>query len=159
MLRAEEQLARGSKADKALAIETLDVTLASTQKALIIPFVDESMALSQRIQALAQLFALSRLERDERLREIIADTQTWTGSWSRACAIYASGQLALKDLAEAIEAALSITTPPVRETAAWALHKLAADIYQRHAADLAADPNPQVAQLVSHLAAEREAPC
>ncbi len=87
----------------------------------------------------------------EQLREIITDTQTWTDSWSRACAIYAGGQLALKGLTEAIEAALSITTPPVRETAAWALHNLAADKYQRHAADLAADPNPQVAQLVSHL--------
>ncbi len=150
MLRAEERLVRGGKAEKALAIEALDVTLSRAQKALILPLVDESLALTQRVRSLSQHFSLSRLGRDERLQEIITDPQSWSDGWTRACAIYASGKLMVKKLAPAIEGTLPgsglITTPPVRETTIWALAALAPDVYQRYVTELATDPNPRVTQ-------------
>ncbi len=151
MLRAEERLARGSSAERAIAIETLDVALPNKQKGLILPLIDDGMPMSRRVQTLAQEYSLLGMGREARLREIITDAQGWMDSWTRACAAYAGGHLALKDLVEAIEGALEVTTPPVRETAAWALHELAVDIYRHHVAELSADPNPQVAQLISHL--------
>jgi HEAT repeat protein len=152
MLRAAEQLDRGSKPAQALAIETLDVTLSSEHRALILPLVEESLSLSQRTGPLVQVFSLARLGREQRLKEMITDTQVWTQDWTRACAIYASGKLVLKELAEAVANALSLADASVRETAVWALHKTSPEQYQQHVAEFVDDPNPQVAQLVSQLA-------
>lgn len=124
LIRAEERLARGSNPDRALAIETLDVTLSAAQKALVLPLVDESLSLAQRIEALERQIALSSQGRTERLAEIITDTTTWPQSWTRACAIYAAGKLALRDLTQAIRTTLTSTERPVAETAAWALTDL-----------------------------------
>lgn len=108
----------------ALALETLDVMLASEEKALVLPLVKESMPLVQRVNALDRYYSLPRLERTMRLGEIIADTSLWTQSWTRACAIYAAGKLAVTTLADAIEHTLTLDKHPIRETAVWALTAL-----------------------------------
>jgi HEAT repeat protein len=152
ILRAEDQLVHGSSNEKALALETLDVTLSSEQKAMAFPLVDESKSLAERTQQLGKLFLSQNLSREERLDEIIADPQgVWTHGWTRACAIYAVAKLSLAGLAGTIEAALTITEHPIRETAAWALHSLVPEKYQAHAAALAVDTNPHVARLAAYL--------
>jgi HEAT repeat protein len=151
MIRAEERLARANPAEKAVAIETLEITLSGPLRAFLLPLVDETMPLAQRIQALQRTFSLTALGRDQRMVELISDTHLWADHWLRSCVIYSAGQLALTHLSEVIEQALAIPTPPVRETAAWALHKLAKAKFQQHAASLALDPDPQVAQLTHHL--------
>ncbi len=153
VLRAEEQLHWGDKGQKALALETLDVTLTGQQKNLLFPLVDDSQPLEQRTQQLTKLFELTNISQPERLREIIADpTGVWTHGWTRACAIYAAGKLGVAGVDEVIEEALTITEHPVRETAAWALHTLAPERYQVYAAELATSADPQVADLAAHLA-------
>ena len=155
ILRAEDQIRHGDKNQRALALETLDVTLHGGQKELVLALVDSSKPLSHRLQQLNRQFALPLLGREARLREIIADPEgEWTHGWSRACAIYAAAHLSLTGLVEVIEAALTITEHPIRETAAWALHRLAPDRYQAHAAALAQDASPSVAKLAAHLAGQ-----
>ena len=154
---AEEKLIRGSKSEKALALETLDVALSSTQKGMVLPLVNPNLNREERIQQLNKLFNLPNLEREERLNEIISDPERfWTYGWTQACAIYANAKLKNDRSAQVIEKALAISEHPIRETAVWALHTLASDIYHHHAADLAADSNPQVAKLVIHLANKKE---
>ncbi len=152
ILRAGEQLRRGAKNVRALALETLDVTLPAEQKALVFPLVDESRPLTQRTRQLNKLFSLPHLDRTQRLEEIIADPAgLWTHGWTRACAIYAAAKLPLPGLAQVIEGALAINEHPVRETAAWALYLLAPDRYKTHAGKLSEDTNPNVAHLAAHL--------
>lgn len=122
--RAEEHLTRGSRAERALAIETLDVLLTGELKAPILALVDESLALPRRIDALNQRFAQPALDGEAWLGAIITDTERWTHSWTRACALYAAGRLAQREMAAAVETTLAFTDPPVPETAAWALSRL-----------------------------------
>jgi HEAT repeat protein len=153
ILRAEEQLVGGSKGEQALAMETLDVTLSGEQKALVFPLVDHSKPLVERARQLDKLFTLRHISRHQRLNEIITDPEgVWTHGWTRACAIYAAAKLGVAESVEVIEEALSIREHPIRETAAWALYTLAPERYQAHAAELATDVNPQVAQLAATLA-------
>jgi ATP:ADP antiporter, AAA family len=124
LLRAADYLARGSRAEQALALEMLDVTLTAQEKMLLLPLLDESRPLAQRLAALQQQFPLPGRERAARLAEIITDTATWPLPWTRACAIYAAGKLGLHNLAGAIQAALPDEDPVVQETATWALAHL-----------------------------------
>ncbi len=154
ILRAAEQLTFASSREKALALETLDVTLPGEQKALVFPLADPKMTLDQRAQHLGDLFSLPRRERGDRLNEIITDPEgVWTQGWTRSCAIYAVAKIKLGDqvFLDAVEGALAITEHPVRETAAWALHTLAPGHYRPYAAELVADPNPQVAKLAAQF--------
>ena len=129
ILRAEERLARGTRSQRALAIESLEVSLSSELKDTILPLVDESMAIRQRVQSLSAYFSLTSLGREQRLREVITDLQRWNQDWTRACAIYAGGKLLLQGLVEAIEGTLHLNDPSVKETADWALPRLAPSKY------------------------------
>jgi hypothetical protein len=80
--------------------------------------------LTRRIELLHKHFALPSLARDRRLAEIISDTATYPQGWTRACAIYAAGQLRLPGLAQSIRSTLAIPDHPVPETTAWALTQL-----------------------------------
>ncbi len=151
ILRAEEMLAYGDRGQKALAIETLDVTISSDLKNLIFPLIDDSKSPESRINQISKEFDLSSKEQSGRLQEIIIDKKVWSHGWTRASAIYAAAKMDLIDLVDSIEDALAIPENPIRETAAWALHKLAPDKYQPHAVKLAADSNPRVAQLAAYL--------
>jgi len=122
--RAEEHLVRGSRADKALAIETFDVILTGEQKAPILAMIDESLALPRRTDTLQQRFAQPTLDQDAWLAAIITDTAHWTHSWTRACALYAAGRLAREGMAPAVETTLALADPPIPETATWALSRL-----------------------------------
>ena len=153
ILQAGDRLVASHEGDKALALEMLDVTLTTAQKALVFPLVDPSLSLAQRIRQLGKIFPLTGLGRDERLSHIISDPErVWAYGWTKACAMYAAGKMGYEVCSGAVEATLSSPEYAVRETAAWALHKLAPDRYQIHAAELAADPHPQVARLANHLA-------
>lgn len=126
ILRAGERLAATQEIEKALALEMLDVTLTAPEKAILFPLADPRLTLAQRIQQLGRLFPISHLDRDERLRHIIANPDgIWQHTWTRACAIYAAGKLGLRSAIEAITMAATVPDAVVQETAAWALGELA----------------------------------
>ncbi len=127
--------------------------LDGAHKAIVLPLVDPTLSESKRIQGMRKHLPLADYAPQACLREIIVDTTIWTHGWTRACAIQLAAERADRSLIDAIEGALTITEPPIRETAAWALHRLSPETYQRYAADLRHDPDPQVARLALHLAA------
>jgi ATP:ADP antiporter, AAA family len=123
-MRIDERLTRGNSRAQSLALETLDITLSNEQKALVLPLLDTSLSLAQRIATLNQHFSLPDLGRAARLTEICTDATAWPQGWTRACAIYAAGKLGLRELVAAIEGAAMTEEEPVRETAHWALATL-----------------------------------
>jgi HEAT repeat protein len=121
--RAEQLLVKGNGAEKALALEMMDVALASQHKALALPLVDPGLDTTQRLRQL-QAASLSRVDR---LREILEDAEgRRTRPWVQACAVYAAGKLDLPELAGPVAALLRTEDPTVRETAAWAMARLRA---------------------------------
>lgn len=153
ILRAEEQLIHGNNASKALALETLDVTLTNDEKQMLFPLVDTKLTPEQRIQQLQAVFDLKHLPLQERLTEMIADPeQEWTNGWTRACVLHCVGKLRLTELAAVVEAALVIEEHPVRETAVWALQALSPQRFQAHRTQLMQDDNPLVAHYAAALA-------
>ena len=154
ILKAFEGLQSGGGAQKALAMETLDVVLAANLKNMVLPLVDPRLSTEQRAQQLGQLLPVSGRDGEVRLLEMIVDEEgVWGYPWIRSCAIYAAGKLGFSQTAEGIEAALSADEPAIRETAAWALSNLAPDRFQAHLAALLTDQDPRVAHLAAEMAA------
>lgn len=125
MLQAESQLRQRDARRRALALEMLEVNLPPSLRALVLPLVDESLPLDQRIATLQAPLGLTSLERTARLREIIMDQRTWPESWTRACAIHAAARWQIVTLKSAIRERLTDAAPIVCETAGWALDLLA----------------------------------
>jgi hypothetical protein len=127
LLRAGEQLARGTEAEKALALELLDVTLSPEEKSLVFPLVRPHLTPMQRRQQLAQRFPLPAQTGPERLRELMSgQSELPVMPWTRACALYAAAQANLTSLSGAIQYAPPTSDPIVKETTAWALARLTA---------------------------------
>lgn len=146
--RAGARLAHGVAAERAVAREWLDVTLASVHKALIFPLLDPKLELGQRLQQLAPHYDDTAMPCDERLQQLsTGDRQTWV----RVCALYTLAQRDNRAAAPIFEAALSDADPVVRETAGWGLHKLAPERFRVHADRLRADEDRQVAHLAATL--------
>ena len=130
ILRAAERLMYGNGNEQAHALETLDVTLAGDQKAMVFPFINTSEDLTRRLTKLERIFPAQEKDRNTHLREIIANPeQYWTHEWTRVCAIYAAARLDLAEMAEVIEPCLSESNPELQETAGWALEVLKARTY------------------------------
>ena len=140
VMGAERKLASGIKTQAALALELLDVTLEKDIKRCLFPLLDENVPLKRRVEELKGLVGLDNLSARDRLRELITDTAAWPSGWTRACAVHAAAAAGISELAPEVEAALGFPEPPVRETAAWALHRLDPAAWRRHAPELRDDP-------------------
>lgn len=123
--RAEQQMRTGAEGAQALALEMLDVTLTSEEKALALPLLHPQMSAAQRIQQLTKQVSMPSLSRDQWLIELIADPeQSWSQPWLRVCAVYGAGQLAVQSCASAIAARHDSRDPILQETVTWALTQL-----------------------------------
>ena len=154
VLQAQSQLERGSGSEKALALEMLDVTLAADHQALVFPLVDPKLDLAQRIQLLNKRIETESMDRDQRLQDLIENSDH---GWTRACALYAAAQLGAAaqldadKMAPIVEGSLVDGDPVVRETAVWGLHKLAPERFKQHADTMREDEDQHVAQLTADL--------
>lgn len=127
MLKAGEQLIRGTDGEKALALELLDVTLSTEQKNMLFPLARPQLTLAQRQQQLGQRFPIPARNKEDRLKELIVGSATTPVlAWTRACAVYAAAQSHLTSLIPAIQQAQSTPDPTLQETVTWALTQLAA---------------------------------
>lgn len=132
----------------------LDVTLSSEHQALVFPLIDPKLDPAQRIQLLNKRIDTQSLNRDERLQDLIENSDR---AWIRACALYAVAllgavaQLAVDKMIPIIENRLADRDPVVRETAAWGLYTLARERFNQHADSLRADEDRHVARLAASL--------
>ncbi|MCI0396855.1 MAG: HEAT repeat domain-containing protein [Chloroflexi bacterium] len=151
LLSVEEHLESGDLRRRALALETLEVNLTKKQKGLILPLVDEDRPPAGPPSPWLNPATMAP-EPDGWLAPLLAGTVVGAGNWSRACAIYAVACLKIDEHVALVEAALQAEAAVVRETAAWALRRLAPQRYLVLAAPLHHDPDPQVARLAAYLA-------
>jgi AAA family ATP:ADP antiporter len=125
IVRVAEQVAGEEKRTQALAVEMLDITLSSEEKALVFPLVEPNLTLEQRLKRLPQSLRAPAGEPDAWLADIIANRSgLWSESWLRTCALYAVGKLGLtsrREFQEVIEEAAKKQNSIARETAVWAL--------------------------------------
>jgi hypothetical protein len=123
ILQARDNLALPSAEKRAYALEVIDVLVPSTLQRTFFPLLAD-LSPEQKLQRLQETFPQPRKDRQQRLQEIIAGPSERFSAWTRACALYAAGQLALTDMKEAVAAVVSTPEPLVRETALWTLSKL-----------------------------------
>jgi HEAT repeat protein len=123
--RAEQQIRTGPEGAQALALEMLDVTLSSEEKALALPLLHPQLSAAQRLQQLTNQVTVSPQPRDQWVTELIADpNQIWSQPWLSVCAIYGAGQVGLHACTPAITARKDSHDPILQETVAWALTRL-----------------------------------
>jgi CRP-like cAMP-binding protein len=128
----------------------MDVLISAELKAILGPLIEEQTP-AQRLQRLTSLFPQPGLTSRERLSEIIGQPATWLAPWTKACALYAVGQLAAVELSGAVITALDDPDALARESAVWTLARLDAILYQRYVATLAQDSSPLVVQAIRSL--------
>ncbi len=118
ILRAGSQLEQGTRAEHALALEMLDVTLAAEHKTLIFPLLERKLGQAERERLRARNLSIDAMAPDARRRDLIASGGQ---GWLRACALYAAAQHRDVEVTPLAESALADPDPVVRETAAWCL--------------------------------------
>lgn len=140
---------------RACALEIIDVLVSPELKAMLMPLFDD-LDPTQRLQRLNAIFPQQRLNRNQRLQEIITEPNEWLNPWSKTCALYTVVQVSAVELAETVVSALSVPDRLVRETAAWTLFRLNPGLYDRYAVKLAQDPNPQIFRAIKQLETEQK---
>ncbi len=88
IMQVRDNLDRGPVDKRAFALEVLDLLTARDLKPLVFPLVDE-LTTEQRLQRLDAVFPQERLDRESRLRQILASPPEEYSSWIRVCAAHA----------------------------------------------------------------------
>jgi HEAT repeat protein len=83
-----DYLLLGSSAEKAQAIETVDLIFSTSHKQLLLPLIDNELSTSQRLLALSKHVSLPAATADEWLHSIIGGSGEQFDDWTQACAIY-----------------------------------------------------------------------
>ncbi len=118
--QAQLNLNSNSKDNQAKALEVLDNLVSQDIKNIVFPLIDDIPS-SQRLSRLVNQFPQKRMNRHERLKEMLSRSQQWTSSWAKTCALFVIGQIATKEFYDPVVSCLSDPDTVVRETAVWAL--------------------------------------
>ena len=125
MLKAYDAINKGSKDKQSYAYELIDVTIAPETKSVLFPLFQSMDSNSGRLSDnLLDKFPQVKLDRTQRLKELLNLTEADIFPWTRACAIYATTKLYETKWLQEWESNLENEHLVVRETAAWALSKL-----------------------------------
>lgn len=144
---------RGAREGRALAREMIEVHISSSVRHWIRPLLDDPPALS----LLLTHFPQPEMSRCDRLRQLAADMEVWPTAWVQACALYWLGAARMPITDEVATTALQSPEPIVRETAAWALHRLY-PVCPPVVFELLGDPNPQCAAYARSILGEDSLP-
>ncbi len=145
IIQTQLNLGGQSKDHRANALEVLDNILPPDLKETIFPLIDE-LPWAQRHARLIRLFPQKRMNRHNRLREILERSQEWTSAWAKTCALFVVGKIAIKEFHDVVISCLSDTDDVVRETAVWALGCLNPDDLVQRLGPLKKDRCKRVAQ-------------
>ncbi len=124
--RAEKRIALADERSRALALEMLEVTLKAADKQAVLPLLTPGLSPADRLKALPGSQAIPPRSPDQRLSELMADSlDCWTRLWIQTCAVYEAGRLGQVACRAAVEPLQDHPDPVLRETARWALNRLA----------------------------------
>jgi len=137
MIRLGETLLHGSRAERAVALETLELALTSELGRMVVPLFNEAEPLSKRIEQLARSLPGPAVdqEQDPLLRIIANRDGVWSCAWTRVWAVQAAvsswverggeRRLAWDELQAALECCLELRDPALDAISSWALRILA----------------------------------
>ncbi|HPN32591.1 MAG TPA: HEAT repeat domain-containing protein, partial [bacterium] len=108
---------------KIYALEIMDSILSNDLKSKFIPVIDD-ITNEQRLKKLNEYYETEKLSKIEKLKKIITGNKINFSFWTKACAVYIAGKLALKEFYQPIAEALDDENSIVRETAVWAFGRL-----------------------------------
>ncbi|NJN80933.1 MAG: cyclic nucleotide-binding domain-containing protein [Caldilineaceae bacterium] len=128
VLRARDNLVHPAADKRAYALEILDVLLEPRHKSLLFPLFQE-LTPAARLARFAHDFPQHSEPLQSRLQELISASSARVDVWTKACAIYATGNASIEDaddeLLNAVAAALSSPEATLRDAAFWALYAAA----------------------------------
>lgn len=135
---------------RVFALEVLDNLLTAEVKQIVFPLLDD-LTVAERLQALSVRFPQTAMEADARLSNILETYYDKGLYWTRSILMHKVGELELAGFENLVRENLTDPEPLVRETALWALSRIApADLEQvlRTHRD---DASPQVQDLAEAL--------
>jgi CRP-like cAMP-binding protein len=126
--QAQESFNRLSREKSAYAVEIIDMVVSPELKAVLLPLLEDTDR-HEQLERLRVYFPQLRLNREERLKDIITSPQA--SHWSKACALYIVSEALLAGFADVVVAALVLQDSLVREMALWTLFKISPDVFRR----------------------------
>ncbi|MBT6144435.1 MAG: cyclic nucleotide-binding domain-containing protein [Gemmatimonadetes bacterium] len=152
--RAGERLTT-NVSQRAYALEVLETTLSGdARRHLLRLFENDPVSLRT---SLATDFTQRRMPRAQRLALLVTPSGHRLEPWIRSCALYAVGRLGMTELLDIAVEALNDKELIVRQTAAWAISRLAPTLWQtqveQHSPDL---PAQWLEQLKHHSESSKE---
>ena len=139
-------LESGSSDTTVYALEILELVLSDELKPHVFPIV-EGLTYPQALRRLESVFPRHRMAAAERLSQIVNRDYDKVGSWTRACALAAAGDLAGGVVPDLV-ASLYHPDPLMSELAAFTLQKLDPAAYARHHEKLDYDARERIAYAV-----------
>ncbi len=117
--RAVEALGSPQESERALGLESLEVSLGRARAEVIVAGLDPALGDEERLSRLVPVTGTRSRDRADRLRELVEDPGgRWADPWLQACALYALPALLPQEAAELAAGQLSHHDAVVRETAA-----------------------------------------
>jgi hypothetical protein len=153
MLRAQDQLTHGTPEKRAYALEIIDVLVSQPLKNCLFPLLDDATP-AQRVQRLQAHFPQTALALPQRLRDILTRAEGQTTPWIKVCTLYTVAERRAGACLEAVRAALADPAPHVRETALWALSRLAPVGYGEARAMFQHEVSPTVTRVIRRINTE-----
>jgi HEAT repeat protein len=155
MLQAQDQLTHGTPEKRAYAFEIIDVLVSQPFKNSLFALLDNTTP-AQRVQRLQAHFPQTELDLPRRLQDILARAEGQSTPWIKVCALYTVAEHKAVACLEAVRVSLADPVPHVRETALWALSRLAPAVYWESRALFQHDVCPTVARVLRRIDTEHQ---
>lgn len=143
---ARENIESASSETTVYALEILDLLLSEELKPIVFPVL-EGLPYAQALRRLESAFPRHRMEPALRLSLIVNRDYDKVGSWTRAAALAAEGEVAAEVPLDLV-ACLHHPDPLMSELAAFALRRRDQAAYARHVAKLDYDARERVAYVM-----------
>jgi ATP:ADP antiporter, AAA family len=124
LIRIRESLELPDEDRQAYAVELLETLVAPDLRLLVLP-VMRRMAPADAVRALAAFSPQASMSVEQRVISLLNPESRWLNVWTRTCAIFSIARLELKEHTSLLVRLLDQPEPVIRETALWALSKLA----------------------------------
>jgi ATP:ADP antiporter, AAA family len=134
----KENIESGTTEGVTYAVELLDVFLSEQLKQRVIPVLDD-LSISEKIKRLEIFYPRVQLNKKLVLKFLINRDFTQSNRWTKAAVLYLIGRQGIEEFTMDLIAQLFNPDMLIRETAAWALHKINPDLYNSNVGRLGHD--------------------
>jgi ATP:ADP antiporter, AAA family len=124
LIRIRESLELPDEDRQAYAIELLETLLPPDLRLIVLPVL-RRIPSTEALRALAAFSTQPSMSTDQRIVSLLNTDNDWLTTWAHTCAIFTLARLESKVQSSTLIRMLDQPEPMIRETALWALSKLA----------------------------------